>query len=161
MATLEEQVKELSERVLALERHLGMGPLRAPLTDFKKLMEGLDKRTLEYIFQGEGDGSLACAMMGQEKGVVLSMKGALSKTRWRRVHAEMKKMMEEGVSESGVKSAQESLQYKIQKLEDMGNIVVAGYGGPYVSGEGGWPWERKEPKLDLREWEVRVLEQVE
>lgn len=161
MATLEEQVKELSERVLALERHLGMGPLRAPLTDFKKLMEGLDKRTLEYIFQGEGDGSLACAMMGQEKGVVLSMKGALSKTRWRRVHAEMKKMMEEGVSESGVKSAQESLQYKIQKLEDMGNIVVAGvHDGELV----GVPWDGKwaeKPKLDLREWEVRVLEQVE
>jgi flagellar motor switch protein FliG len=134
--------------------------LRASLADFNKLMEGLDKRTLECIFQGESDGSMACAMMGQEKGLVLSMKAALSKTRWRRVHVEMKKMTEEGVPESSVKSAQESLQYKIQKLEDMGHIVVAGRGGPYVSGEGGWPWDRKEPKLDLKEWEVRVLEQV-
>ncbi len=160
MATLEEQVKELGERVLKLERHLGMAPLSGFISDFKKLMEGLDRRTLEVIFQGESEGSLACALMGQEKGVVESVKAALSKSRWRRVHATMKNLAVEGVTEGNVKSSQEALQRKVQQLEDMGNIVVAGdHDGELVGVPWDGKWEEK-PKLDLREWTAKVLEAV-
>lgn len=130
------------------------------ISDFKKLMEGLDRRTLEVIFQGESEGSLACALMGQEKGVVESVKAALSKSRWRRVHATMKNLAVEGVTEGNVKSSQEALQRKVQQLEDMGNIVVAGdHDGELVGVPWDGKWEEK-PKLDLREWTAKVLEAV-
>ena len=160
MATLEEQVKELSERVLKLEKHLGMVPLQGTLSDFKKLMEGLDKRTLEWIFRGEGERRLACALMGQEKGVVESVKAALSKSRWKRVHAEMKNLAAEGITEDSVKHSQEALQLKIQQLEDMGEIVVASaHDGELVGVPWDGKWEEK-PKLDLRDWTAKVLEAV-
>ena len=155
MATLEEQVKELTERLVKLEKHLGMAPLRPPLANFKGLMEGLDFRTLEWIFRGESDRGLAIAFMGQEKPVLESVMKALSKSRWKRVHGEMKILMEEGVTERWVKGSQEDLQRKIQKLEEMGEIVVAGTGEPCV----GSTWPFPEPaKLDLREWKAKILD---
>ncbi|HEY5040267.1 MAG TPA: FliG C-terminal domain-containing protein [bacterium] len=157
MATLEEQVKDLTERLEELEKKFGLAPLKGVVADFKLLMGGLDFRTLETIFQGESDGELACALMGQEKPVLENVKKSLSKTRWKRVHGAMKSMAKEGVTESWVKSSRESLQRKIQKLEQMGHIVVAGHEGPFV--EGVWPWKPEEqPKMDLRDWTVNVLD---
>jgi flagellar motor switch protein FliG len=157
MATLEEQVTELTERLEKLEKHLGMAPLRPPLADFKGMMEGLDFRTLEWIFRGESDRELAIAFMGQEKDVLENVRKALSKSRWKRVYAEMRNLTEEGVTEGWVKGSQEELQRKIQKLEEMGEIVVAGSGRQLVGST--WPFPEP-PKLDLREWKSKVLEAV-
>lgn len=156
MATLEEQVKELTERVEKLERQLGIAPLRGLVADFKGLMMWLDTRTLAYIFQGESDHSLAYSLMGQPKEVLESVKKALSKTRWNRVCAEINDLMTEGVTEPLVKSSQESLQRKVQKLEEMADIVIDGSGEPHVGGViRPFP---ESAKLDLREWKAKVLE---
>ena len=133
MVTLDEQVKELTERVEKLERQLGIGPLKGLVADFKGLMMGLDIRTLEYVFQGESEHSLAYSFMGQPKEVLESVKKALSKIRWNRVCAEMNDLMTEGVTESSVKASQEGLQRKVQKLEEMGGIVVDGSVEPHES----------------------------
>jgi len=155
MATLEEQVKQLTERVEKLERQLGIAPLRGLVADFKGLMMGLDNRTLEYIFQGESEHSLAYSFMGQPKEVLESVKKALSKTRWNRVCAEMNDLIAEGVTELSVKSSQEGLQRKVQKLEEMAGIAVDGSGDSHV---GGVNWPFPEPaKLDLSEWKTKVL----
>ncbi len=162
MATLEEQVKELTERLEKVERQLGVAPLKGLLADFKTMMENFDNRTLEYIFQGEGDGELAMALMGQEKAVLENAKRALSKTRWKRIYGAMEDLTVEGVSKDWVEAKQENLQRKIQKLEQMGDIVVAGM---YDDHEllAGTPWTGKweeKPKMDLREWKAKVLDSL-
>lgn len=157
MATLEEQVAELTKRVQGLETELGIGPIRENLPDFKLIMTKLDHRSLETIFQGEGDGDLAIAFMGQERDLLENVRQSLSKARWKRVYGVMKRMMEEGVSKDGVQYAQEALRRKIQSLEDMGRIVVSHRttSGPGVS----WDefMKRERPKLDLSGWKP-VLE---
>lgn len=157
MATLEEQAKDLMERVEKLEKKLGMAPLKGILSDFKAMITSFDKRTLELIFQGESDQALAVALMGQEKSVLENAKSAMSKSRWKRIFSEMKNLTEEGVTERWVKSSQEDLLRKIQKLEEMGEIVVVGNGEPLVGSR--WPFP--EPaKLDLRVWKANVLEPI-
>lgn len=158
MATLEEQVKDLMERLEKLEKKLGVAPLTGILSNFKATMTGFDKRTLEIIFQGESDQELAVALMGQEKSVLESVGNALSKSRWKRICNEMTNLTEEGVTEGWVESSQGNLLRKIQRLEQMGEIVVVGTGEPI----GGSSWPFPEPvKLDLREWKVKVLESIE
>ncbi len=157
MATLKEQVKDLTQRLEKLEKRMGMAPLKGVLADFKKMMENFDRRTLEQIFQGESDRGLAIALMGQAKPVLENAKGAMSKARWKQVRAEMENLMVEGVSKRWVKSSQEDLQRKIQRLEDMGEIVVGGMGGPMVGHR--WPFPEP-PKLDLRDWKEDVLDSL-
>ena len=149
MATSQKRFKELEERVKRLEKRLGISPLTGVVANFKELVQWLDQRTLEFIWQGEDDRTLALSLMGLERKILESAKKAFSKTKWKIICFEMERLLKEGVEKESIKWAQESIQRKVQKLEEMGQIVVGR--DPelekWVKGK-----VKVKKKLDLKAW---------
>lgn len=161
MATSQKRLKELEERVMRLEKKLGMAPLTGVVADFKGLMKWLDRRTLGFIWQGEDDRTIALSLMGLERKILETAKAAFSKTKWKIICSEMEGLLKEGVEQDSIKWAQESIQRKVQKLEEMGEIVV----GRDPEVEGKWvdakfllAKAKENKKLDLKAWKKTLDE---
>ena len=151
-------LEDLERRIKRIEDNLGIVD-KYPY-DFVDLIENLDHRTLEQIWQGMDTRDVTIPLIGLNREQLLRIKPTFSKTRWNEIKIELSAPFTQETYETTIQYFREKFLDRILKMEKMGEVVVArGEDRPYVSHDEVMS-KPKEPLFDVQSWLRSTFEKV-